>query len=85
MVLGNSNKIYWDDAMTKLLIQEVGARLHLFDIQQPKIVWKSVVSVFNNKSYNVNAEHCNNKWKNLKKRYKAMKDNNKKSGAARHY
>lgn len=71
--------------MTKLLLQEVGRRIHLFNVQQHKTIWKSVVTAFNDKGYNVSAEHCNNKWKSLKKRYKTIKDNNKQSGAGRRY
>lgn len=71
--------------MTKLLLQEVGTHIHLFSVQQHKTIWKSVATAFTNKGYNINAEHCNNKWKSLKKRYKTIKDNNKQSGAGRRY
>lgn len=71
--------------MIKLLIEEVGTRINLFGNQVYKTIWKTVATAINMKGYNVNAEQCNNKWKNLKKRYKAMKDNNKQSGAGVQY
>lgn len=71
--------------MTKLLIEEIDTRINLFDVQSYKTIWKSVATAINKKGYNLNAEHCNNKWKNLKKRYKAMKDNKKRSGAGAQY
>lgn len=71
--------------MTKLLLEQVGAHMHLFDVQQHKTVWKMIVTALNSKGYNVNTEQCNNKWKSLKKRYKTIKDHNKQSGASKHY
>lgn len=59
--------------------------INLFDFQQHKIVWRRIASAINNKGYNITAEHCINKWKGLKKRYKSIKNNNNKSGAGRQF
>lgn len=80
-----NNKIQWTETTIKLLLEEVGTRIHLFNIQQPKIIWKSIVTAVNDKGYNFTAEQCNNKWKSLKKKYKSIKDNKNRSGAGKQF
>ncbi|EFN77662.1 uncharacterized protein LOC105189399 [Harpegnathos saltator] len=81
----SNNRIYWDEDMTKLLLQEISVCINSFGHQVYKTVWKSIANDINIKAYNVSADHCNNKWRSLKKRYKSIKDNNKQSGADRQY
>ncbi|XP_018360007.1 PREDICTED: trihelix transcription factor GT-3a-like [Trachymyrmex cornetzi] len=47
-----------------------------------KRVWKEVASNFHEKGYNITDEQCSTKWKNLKQKYKHVRDNNNETGRA---
>ncbi|XP_036148167.1 trihelix transcription factor GTL1-like [Monomorium pharaonis] len=46
------------------------------------IAWKKIAEFFKEKGYTYTAKQIENKWKNLRKNYMKIKDNNKKSGAS---
>lgn len=47
-----------------------------------KKVWKEIASNLKKRGYNVTDEHCSIKWKNLKQKYKSVRDANNETGTA---
>ncbi|XP_018402041.1 PREDICTED: trihelix transcription factor GTL1-like [Cyphomyrmex costatus] len=47
-----------------------------------KRVWKDIASNFHEKGYNITDEQCLTKWKNLKQKYKHVRENNNETGRA---
>lgn len=48
-----------------------------------KKVWKRIANKFNERGYNITEEQCNIKWKNLKRKYKSVRDLRNQTGSAR--
>jgi len=46
------------------------------------VAWKKIAEFFKEKGYSYTAKQIENKWKNLRKSYMKIKDNNNKSGAS---
>ena len=72
----------WTDVNTRSLIASVSDRMESF--ADPKIkdvkLWRDVVTDLGKMGIIVTAKQCKNKWDNLKKRYKSIKDNAKQTG-----
>ncbi|EFN85916.1 hypothetical protein EAI_13708, partial [Harpegnathos saltator] len=55
----------------------------LFDDKiRNEVMWNKIVEFFKDKGYIFTGKQVENKWKNLRKTYIKIKDNNSKSGAA---
>ncbi|KYN29665.1 hypothetical protein ALC57_00928 [Trachymyrmex cornetzi] len=48
-----------------------------------KRVWRIIANKFNERGYNITEEQCNVKWKNLKQKYRSIRDRNNQTGTAR--
>lgn len=46
------------------------------------MVWKDIASNFHERGYNISDEQCLTKWKNLKQKYKHVRNNNNETGRA---
>lgn len=71
--------------MTKLLIEEIRQHISLLQKKNSmqKKIWKEIASNFKKRSYNVTDEQCSVKWKNLKQKYKSVRDANNETGSAK--
>lgn len=47
-----------------------------------KKIWKDISSNFYKKGYDITDDQCSTKWKNLKQKYKQVRDNNNGTGRA---
>lgn len=45
-----------------------------------KRVWKEIANSFHEKGYNITDDQCCTKWKNLKQKYRNVRDSNKETG-----
>lgn len=75
-------RFQWTSQTTQLLLEEIKnnfSSIHNKNYLQKKI-WKKIANIFNKKGYLITDEQCSTKWKNLKQKYKAMKDKKKKTG-----
>ncbi|KYN19765.1 hypothetical protein ALC57_07918, partial [Trachymyrmex cornetzi] len=70
---------------TKLFLQAYFERKEQF--RDPKVrkksLWTQICNVMSNKGYNVDEDTVDRKMRNLKKTYRTIKDNNKKSSTGR--
>lgn len=75
----------WDTQSTKLLIEEVRNNITLLNNKNclQKKIWKRIANKFVEKGYNVTEEQCNVKWKNLKRKYKSVRELNNQTGRNR--
>lgn len=75
-------RFQWNAETTKLLIQEVKDKISLINKKNymQKKVWKSIASNFHKRGYNITDEQCSTKWKNLKQKYKHVRDINNETG-----
>lgn len=48
-----------------------------------KNMWKSIAAMMRQQNYDFSEKQCCDKMKALKKRYRVVKDNNRRSGAAK--
>ncbi|XP_024868154.1 uncharacterized protein LOC112452266 [Temnothorax curvispinosus] len=48
-----------------------------------KKIWKEIASNFKKRGYNVTDEQCPVKWKNLKQKYRSVRDANNETGSAK--
>lgn len=68
--------------MITLLLSEIEQYGKEFNSQPQKTIWKRICENINEVGYNVIPDQCCSKWKSLKRKYKQIKDNNNRSGAA---
>lgn len=73
----------WEHSAIMLLFSLWKDHTKLFqnDKVRNEIVWKRIAECFKEKGYLYTAKQVENKWKNLRKSYIKVKDNNSKSGA----
>lgn len=45
-----------------------------------KTIWRKIANIFHENGYNITEEQCNIKWRNLKRRYKNVRDRNNQTG-----
>ncbi|XP_018308770.1 uncharacterized protein [Mycetomoellerius zeteki] len=48
-----------------------------------KRIWRIIANKFNQRGYNITEEQCDVKWKNLKQKYRSIRDRNNQTGTAR--
>ncbi|KAF5294617.1 hypothetical protein FQR65_LT10723 [Abscondita terminalis] len=72
----------WTSGSIKMLLACYQDNLHLFHSAKKinKAVWLQVAKEINKKGYNFTGAECDLKFRNLKKTYKRIKDNNNSSG-----
>ncbi|XP_024884071.1 uncharacterized protein LOC112462501 [Temnothorax curvispinosus] len=77
-------KYQWTVQTTKLLIEKVRNHMGMLSNKNcmQKKVWKKIANKFIERGYNVTEEQCSVKWKNLKRRYKNVRDLNNQTGGA---
>lgn len=73
----------WERPAVMLLFSLRKEHTDLFknDKVRKEVVWKKIAESFKEKGYKYIAKQIENKWKNLRKNYMKVKDNNNKSGA----
>jgi len=81
----DNSRFQWDTQSTKLLIEEVRNNMALLNQKNclQKNIWKRIANKFIEKNYNITEEQCNTKWKNLKRKYKSVRDLNNQTGKNR--
>lgn len=74
----------WEHPAIKLLFCLYKDHLPLFknDKLRNETVWKKIADCLKEKGYTYTVKQIENKWKNLRKNYIKVKDNNSKSGAS---
>lgn len=72
----------WTDAMIKLMLTEMNKYVESFTSSVRKQVWKNIAASMNIHGYNLSVKNYIVKWTAMKKKYKALKDANNKTGAA---
>lgn len=80
-ILYSDIKVQWTEPMTTLLLVQIEESKEKFDSKTHK-VWKEICNAMNEFIPNVTPDQCYSKWKNLKRRYTQIKDNNNRTGAA---
>ncbi|XP_077256549.1 uncharacterized protein LOC143894264 [Temnothorax americanus] len=80
-----NSRFQWTAETTKLLIQEVRDNISIINKKNymQKKVWKCIASSFHRRGYNITDEQCSTKWKNLKQKYRHVRDMNNETGRAR--
>ncbi|XP_011860100.1 PREDICTED: trihelix transcription factor GT-1-like [Vollenhovia emeryi] len=75
----------WTNTVTKLLIEEIRQHISMLTNKNSmqKKIWKEIASNFKKRGYNVTDEQCFVKWKNLKQKYKSVRDANNETGNAK--
>lgn len=78
-------KFQWTTEITKLLIEEIKVHMLLLSNKNciVKKIWTKIANNINEKGYNITFEQCAVKWKNLKRKYHSVKDNNNRTGRGR--
>ncbi|XP_018307723.1 uncharacterized protein [Mycetomoellerius zeteki] len=75
----------WTKQATKLFLQVYFERKEQF--RDPKVqkksLWTQICNIMSNEGYNVDEDTLDRKMRNLKKTYRTIKDNNKKSSTGR--
>ncbi|XP_066582388.1 uncharacterized protein [Prorops nasuta] len=81
----NNNRFEWTLENTKLLLEEVRVKSEHLNKKNciNKKIWQEIACVFKSKGHFATPEQCSFKWKNLKQKYKKIKDNNQKTGNSR--
>ncbi|XP_066596788.1 uncharacterized protein [Prorops nasuta] len=79
----DQTKYSWTVASTKLLLENIRQRKEIINNKDffQKKMWDEIAEELNVKEHLVNGEQCSSKWKNLKKKYKHIKDSSNKTGA----
>lgn len=79
--LDTVTKIFsWPDKAVTLLIELIGER----ELETKRSnIWEEIAEIMQDMKYNVTATQCSNKWSGLKRTYKNIRDENKKSGKHR--
>ncbi|XP_066596273.1 uncharacterized protein [Prorops nasuta] len=79
-----NGKYQWDENSTKLLIEEVRSNFGRLENNRiiQKTVWNEIAVKFRERGYNITSNQCNIKFKNLKKKYKEIKDILSQTGGA---
>jgi len=74
----------WEHSAIMLLFSLRKEHDNLFKNDKIKkdVAWKKIAEFFKEKGYSYTAKQIENKWKNLRKNYMKIKDNNNKSGAS---
>ncbi|XP_040072590.1 uncharacterized protein LOC115332247 [Ixodes scapularis] len=71
--------MYWTRPAVLALIERC-AKMEKKSNPVSRTFWKGLAETLNEMGYPVTEDQCCNKWKNLKKAYKGVKDHNAKSG-----
>ncbi|EZA53606.1 uncharacterized protein LOC113563384 [Ooceraea biroi] len=70
--------------MTKLLIEEIREHISLLNKKNSmqKKIWKEIASNLKKRGYNITDEQYSVKWKNLKQKYKSVRNANNETDSA---